>query len=394
MFRKIVSNLPFSPALVGQVSFYAHRLKKEGATRKVGLVFVAMALVVQSLALFQPPEPANAANNNDMVVGGLGTGSKKSLSKFLRPYDNNTRNIKDVMDYNGITRSEISSAKFTSWKAGNKLSWGFEPRFSSSQGEKRHDIKDDNGKHIVTVYSRPNKLFNGSNTTIYGWVGKSKEAGWFAVMQSCGNLMTNDLPPPPPPEPEEPEPPVLSKNAKNISQDSVDASSTTAQAGDRISYTLKIKNPNDTPITVDIEEHLADVLEYSTLADLGGGTFNEEDKILFWPSVTLGANSEQTRTFFVRVLPKIPSTPQGISDPSSYDCRMTNTFGNSIDVWIECPTPKIIEEVVTELPQTGPTENAIFGSIVLALATYFYMRNRQMRKEIKEVRHYMNSGVI
>ena len=54
MFRKIVSNLPFSPALVGQLGFYAKRLKKEETTRRLGLIFIALALVVQSLAVFQP----------------------------------------------------------------------------------------------------------------------------------------------------------------------------------------------------------------------------------------------------------------------------------------------------------------------------------------------------
>jgi hypothetical protein len=61
MFRKIVSNLPFSPALVGQLSFYAKRLRKEETTRRMGLIFTALALVVQSLAVFSPPEAANAS---------------------------------------------------------------------------------------------------------------------------------------------------------------------------------------------------------------------------------------------------------------------------------------------------------------------------------------------
>ena len=68
MFRKIVSNLTFSPALVGQLGFYAKRLKKEEATRRIGLIFTALALVVQSFAVFTPPESANAANGNNVVL--------------------------------------------------------------------------------------------------------------------------------------------------------------------------------------------------------------------------------------------------------------------------------------------------------------------------------------
>jgi len=65
MFRKIVSNLTFSPALVGQLGFYAKRLRKEEATRRVGLIFTALALVVQGFAVFTPPESANAASGHN-----------------------------------------------------------------------------------------------------------------------------------------------------------------------------------------------------------------------------------------------------------------------------------------------------------------------------------------
>jgi len=43
MFKKIVSQLSFSPALVAQLGFYARRLRKEQATRRLGLVFVGLA---------------------------------------------------------------------------------------------------------------------------------------------------------------------------------------------------------------------------------------------------------------------------------------------------------------------------------------------------------------
>lgn len=521
MFRKIISNLPFSPALVGQLGFYAKRLRKEETTRRLGLIFVVLALIVQSIAVFQPPESANAANYNDMVPGGVGT----SINNFLRPYDANKNNLRDVMNYVGITRSEIAATQYTSWIVKDKLSWGFSPRFSYTQGERRHDITNAQGQYVTTVYSRPNKLFNGYNTRIWGWVGHSQKMGWFAIMQNCGNLMTDTVPPPPPPPPSPvaactsvsikkisrkqvllsgsaskgsgatinsytftvldssgktvrtqkvssgetsvtaPEvitidevgtytvklvvstslgdktstscvskftipPPdkcpvnpdltvedkdcqpcpgddtlwikdpdcaakiVLSKTATNISRGFIEASTVTAEANNQISYTLTIENTGLISETVNIEENLEDVLEYSTLVDSGGGTLNETTKVLSWPETVLGAGSQQTRTFVIRLLDPIPSTPQGISDESSYDCVMTNTFGNSIDIPVACPLPKIIEQVVTELPQTGPAENILFSSIVLAFTTYFYARTRQTRKEIRLVRHQLNAGAI
>ncbi|HRN90660.1 MAG TPA: hypothetical protein PK543_03170 [Candidatus Saccharibacteria bacterium] len=422
MFRKIVSNLPFSPALVGQLGFYAKRLRKEEATRRIGLIFVVLALVVQSLAVFQPPESANASSPRDMVAGGLGLGANRSLNNFLVPYDANTKHLKDTMNYVGITRAEIAATKFTSWIAGDKLSWGFGPRYSYAQGERQYSIPDANGNTVTTVYSRPHKLSEGPNARIWGWVGYSKKVGWFAIMQSCGNLVTDIVPPPPPPpkcvvnseilaSSKECQPcpgneslwisdksciPHIekSKTATNTSQGFIDASTRTAHAGDQISYTISIANTGLSPTTTTLEENLSDVLDYASLVDNGGGVLDKDTKVLSWGNVKLDPGAKQTRTFVVRLPDTLPATAQGSSDNASYDCIMTNTYGNSIDIKVDCPAPKVIEKVVKELPPTGPTENMIFAGIVLAVATFFYARTRQVREEVRLVRRNVNAGSI
>jgi hypothetical protein len=390
MFRKIVSNLSFSPAIVGQLGFYAKRLRKEETTRRLGLIFVVFALIVQGLAVFQPPESANASNTNDFVPGGLGLGANRSLNNFLGPYDANSNNIKDVMNHVGITRAEIAAAQFSSWMTPGTLSWGFQPRFSAAQGEKTVNVTSAAGKPIVTVYARPMTLLNG-NARIYGWVGYSAKMGWFAIMQACGNLVTKTVPPPPVVEKVKID---LSKTAANISQGSVDATKVVAKESDQIKYTVTTKNSGNTTQTVKLSDNLADVLEYSTLIDAGGGTLNATTKVLSWPDVTLAAGASAIRSFAVHVLDTIPATAQGASDPTSFNCKMSNVFGNSISINVVCPTPKVVERVVTELPRTGPAENLLFGAIVLAVVTYFYARSRQLGKEVKLIRRHVNVGTI
>lgn len=60
MFKKLVSNLPFSPALIRQFGFYAMRLKKEQFLRKLSLIFTIFAIILQSLIIISPPQSANA----------------------------------------------------------------------------------------------------------------------------------------------------------------------------------------------------------------------------------------------------------------------------------------------------------------------------------------------
>lgn len=564
MFKKIVSNLTFSPALVGQLGFYAKRLRKEETTRRVGLIFTALALVVQFFAVFSPPQSANAASSNDMVYGGV-----SSVGDFLGHYDRNNANLKDIMSALGITRSEIANMQDGHWlgyhSSRGYKSWGHLPRFSAAQGEKAYSIPTQTGGSI-TMYARPTANYNSTRADIM--VGHSAKVGWFAVMKNCGNLVTETYPPvqtcPPnttgvypncvtpqcpagqvgtypncatpkcPPGqigtyPNCKNPPVpaaacsslaiqkiadkkyqftsriqtangatvssykytikdksgkviaspavtstdttnvyvynqsipdtysvsvtantsvgsvsgpacassftiaapakcdynpdltktdkdcqpcegapslwykdkncegkilKTKSAKNITQNNVDATTTTAQASDRITYTLTIENNGTASQETDLADNLGDALEYGTLLDNGGGELNTTTKELSWPKVTLKPGEKQSRSFTIQMQSKISAMAAGTSEATSYDCRMTNSFGNTVDINVDCPQEKVVEQTVGELPHTGPRENMIFAGIVFAIVAFFYARSRQMNKEVRLIRRDLNAGTI
>jgi uncharacterized repeat protein (TIGR01451 family) len=404
MFKKIVSNLSFSPALVGQLGFYAKRLKKEEATRRLGLVFVALALVVQCLAVFQPPQSANAAADADLVAGGLGIGSTRSLNKFLAPYDANVGHLKDIYNFAGITRQEIVDAQYSTFlTAKDDYDFGRVPDSATTPVV----ITDSTGtQKLITVYAGSITVLNGTGTRIYGWIGHSAKAGWFAIMQACGNLVLHTIPTPPTPPapPTPPTPPKLppanivqSKTAINVTQGKVNATTVSANVNDIITYTITEQNTGGTTSApIQLSDYLGDVLQYSNLSDTGGGTFDSGTKYLSWPDITLNAGETQTRTFAVQVLPTIPATPQGLSDKSSYDCLMQNTLGPNITVTIPvvCAPPKVVEQVATALPHTGPTENMLFAGIVLAVVTYFFLRSKQLGQEVRLIRRDLNAGTI
>jgi uncharacterized repeat protein (TIGR01451 family) len=735
MFRKLVSNLAFSPALVGQLGFYARRLKKEEATRRLGLIFTALALVVQSLTVFTPPESANAANGSDFIYGGVS--SKKAV---LAEYDKQRSDFKDIMDYAGITRAELANMKDSSINSkgkgtgdGSWKTWGRKHVYSAAQGEVKHIVPLDTGG-ASTVYSKPLWLYDSTSYTIKNgsnypsFVGHSAKRGAFAIMKDCGNLVTTSTPHPdvkahfiaascemirgkavdgrdkgarikvflyfggPPgkgvksdpiltqasdntfsvkvpekykklatstkvwgvmiplagwpdstvqfqntvtipggcikPEPvarceqlsftrisrtdfrlqakasvdngakikgyhftvsdankktvltkdvtttetqassdrlslttpgsytarvtvktsagdktngnciatftiaapttpdvsidkkvddvetkavsvdqeftyqlvvtntgevnlkntvvtDTPpnsvtllsasvgtlknntwqytvptlkigesvtisikakvkayvagnlvnnacvnapevnpgqptatddcddatvtvnEPPVNpcadnnpacihvteSKTGTNLTQ-GVDVTTIKAQASDRIEYTVYVENVGQLPVTRTVSEELSDVLEYSTLTQTGGGTFDATSKVLAWGDITLQPGEKTSRTFVVQLLSAIPTTARGASEPSSYDCIMTNAFGNTVDVNVACETPKLVEGAVTELPKTGPTENLIFAGVVGSVVTFFWARSRQLGKEVKLIRKDFNMGTI
>lgn len=188
---------------------------------------------------------------------------------------------------------------------------------------------------------------------------------------------------------------VMTKIASNITQDQVDATKTTAKASDKIIYTLEIANHGKAPADVTPIEQLDDILEYATLSDAGGGTFNDTTKTLTWPTIVLKPGEKQTRLFTIQVVNEIPAVGTGASDRSSYDCRMINVFGNAVEIAVECPVQKqVVEQTVAQLPETGPRENMIFAGVVFAVVAYFYARSRQVKKEIRLIRRDLNAGTI
>lgn len=637
MFRKIVSGLPFSPALVGQLGFYAKRLRQEEATRRIGLLFTALAVIMQSFAVFTPPESANAANESDFIRGGI-----SSLNDVLAAYDQSARgkgDIKNILDYAGITREELAAAKSGSINSkqfgtgpGAALSWGRVSRFSSDQGEVKHVVPTKDSSS--TVYSRPLWRYDTQASTVKkgstyeAYIGHSAKIGWFAILKDCANLVTIKTPQPIPtgkvaasctaisgfaydtrqlnqkvkvylyfggpagkgervgplnasdsnvsspvgngygysykvpekykssttptkvyavmiplagwsessvqlgtadipsncktPKPTanascdslshkkisrtsvslkasssvsngadikgysfiikdvkgkvvhqqsvvssestiataefdvknigtytaavtahtslgdksgdgcttsftvstekqclynpkispkdascEPCPGdeskwikdedctshiILGKKVTNLTQGIEDANYTTVMSGDRIEYTIYAENTGLAPATVSLSEQLFDVVEYATISDLGGASYNSESKVLSWGEIALKPNEKQARKFVVQIQKTIPTTPQGISEPGSYDCVITNTYGNSTSLRVDCPTAKLVEQTIKELPKTGATTNILFSFSLVVATTYFYARSRQLSREIKLIRRDFNSG--
>lgn len=535
MFRKIVSNLAFSPALVGQLGFYAKRLRKEETTRRVGLIFTALALVVQLFAIITPPETANAATGNDIIYGGF-----KSKSQLLQIYDQNRdsaghTDIQQIYAHFGITRQDIVNGTDTTFNS-RDFNLGIQSI----------------GRSAAFSWTRTPIAIPGTSTTVYSsqiykfdstpWtiphgsqyeaiVGKRAVDGkWFAIMFACGNAAYLSLPPPPPPptaacsglsiipitrtkftlkasattangasisgytytvkaangstvfqqtiESSQPTSqtttydltqngtyqatvvvntssgqvtspncqraltvsPVpacsvnpalpadspdckscgnntsiwykdvdcqpefqVTKTVSNITQLITDANNTTAKPGDSLEYTLHVTNVGKTTGAYTIVDDLSDVLDYADLVDTGGGTLTqpgpnipvEDVDHVTWPSVQLNPGASIEKIINVQVKSTIPATPQSPGNPGSFDCRMMNNFGitNTI-VNVDCPPPKVVEQVVTELPHTGPTENILFAGIVFAVVTYFYARSRQLKKEVRLIRRDLNAGTL
>jgi uncharacterized repeat protein (TIGR01451 family)/fimbrial isopeptide formation D2 family protein len=222
MFRKLVSNLPFSPSLINQIGYYSKRLKKEQFTRKFGLLFTVLALLVQSITLISPAKATLAASNNDILFGG---GDKAAIQRaFTTGCDSRNRcDIQAIFSAYGIDASNLNSARYetiNSSIANDYWSIGRSPR--GYGGEVPRQIPGG-----PVVWSR----------TLHGWaanrdwqalrVDTAQGVRW--ILTECGNVVT------------QPNTPTTTPNMKV--DKTVDKP--VVNKGDKVTYTIKLTNIGD-----------------------------------------------------------------------------------------------------------------------------------------------------
>jgi len=109
MFRKLISNLPFQPSLLADVAFYAKRLKKETAIRRIGAIMLLVGFSMQLFTVAFPPQSSLATDWGDIVYGA------HSKNDILNAYKNNVdqlgrTDIQAIYNHYGITEAQIQNA--------------------------------------------------------------------------------------------------------------------------------------------------------------------------------------------------------------------------------------------------------------------------------------------
>lgn len=450
MFKKLLSNLPFTPSLIGQVAFYAKRLRQEEKLRRTGFILIVLAMAIQIFAVVSPPQPTLAESSNDIIRGGFTTKEQAVLHCL-----NGASDFYEILTYYGLGCDSIDHAETV-----NIRSTDYNKQLDSlgrnPQGPTIQRTGKATDEYPVFISGRTYYMKNlwawdsGAYSTYKVLKMTNKHGQVVMVMYNCGNIITVDkytppAPPPPPPAapPQEPEPPkdvcplipdiqltleqcdvcpnvpgeqsntndcyscpeartdtsatacvTFDKKAKNDTQNIADANGTTAKASDRITYTLSVTNAGTIEIKdFVIEENLNDVLEYSDVVDLNGGSLNNEG-IVRWPEVDLNPGATITKKVTVKVKDPIPETPASSSDPGSFDLTMTNVFyGKSINIKLPPTIIKTTEQVTYTLPSTGPGTTVAIAVSLTVIVGYFLARSRLLAEELDIVRDdYATSG--
>lgn len=187
---------------------------------------------------------------------------------------------------------------------------------------------------------------------------------------------------------------IQSKKASNDTQNISNADGTTAQASDVITYTLATTNTSKNTTIKDyvIQENIIDVLQYADILNLSGGT-KDKYGVVSWPAVDIKPQETVNKKITIKIKNPIPQTPVSKSDPGSYDMKLTNIYGNTVNIKLPPSIIKTTEYVTRELPNTGPGETLAAGFVLVTVVGYFFARSRLIAKEVDILRSdYAVSG--
>ena len=417
MFRKLVSSLLYSPSLMGSFGVYAEHLKHEEFARRIGLIIAIIAVAAHTLFVILPPSSANTSSSNDLISGGV-----TDLPTLLHKYDTNERNLQDILTTLGITRDELLAAKKGSASLKNATYiTGRTAGYSYQAGEREYTFEKANGDMSTMYLYRTENLALDRRAIYPAFISHSERLGKFALLQTSGNVVLSRAPHivstdscqfndelnttseqcrPCPSDANVGvtaracnSPFLFSKSATNASQRQP-ADSVAARASDRIIYTIKAKNVGDNDSNITLSDRIDDILEYADVINTNGGIFDPSTASLSWAEESVQPGASISKNFAVRLKPHLAATAQGLSNPTSYDCIMSNTYGNSLYIPVACPAAKHVEVIAGALPTVSGVVSLAISYFFLFSVIYFYLRSRLLREEVRLIRKDINTGVL
>ncbi len=212
MFKKLLSNLPFNPSLINQISFYAKRIHRESAVRRTGFFVLILAMVIQLFAVVSPPQPTLASDiNNDLIPGGF-----TSIDEAFRHCQKNDYNFNDILSHFAISCDNLAKATINNSLRSDSQSNQLFSMGRIAQGtvnQSTHKATDEVPIIIGddTYYMRRLSSWDHGVFSTYKALSVGNSFGvQYYILFSCGNIVQKGQPAPPPPK-TPPPPPVLPK---------------------------------------------------------------------------------------------------------------------------------------------------------------------------------------
>jgi len=383
MFKKLVGNLPFNPSLISHLRDYDLRLKKEFKLRLAGIVIMLLVLIIQLLVIFLVP------NSNTYSPNSLLNNSHNSLSQLFIDCNNNLENYKNVLNFYGLSCSDLYSGKTISLALNSKNADLF------SLNRLSYDSQNETTINISrqTFYIR--QLVFGNKYSLKNIATREVDLNSrvFYIALGSGNVIStrqtliNNF--------------VQQKCSQNqpvscfnyslaarvINSSNTDANNTTQSSGRTIIYTLSATNKSIYKISqFNIAINLQNALAYSDVANTYGGII--KTNVVYYKLDSTLPSQTQTEIITVKIKTPVPDNSMSVTDPNYYAQKMIVSFGNTVVIYIPKSFNKFLEMNINNyLPSSSSEVSLIIVILILLSLIYLLVRNIILREELKIIRH-------
>lgn len=364
MFKKIVSELSFSPASVGALSAYASRLQKERSLRGITLLVLAALVVGQLLICLFPSVPPYRSTPNDLMPGGF-----TSSQSIRETYESGKNDYGNLLALLGLTKDTINHLIPQADLAQQKFGYQVSRMPQSSEYSAYHTSQS-------TYYL--SKLPTPMTPLGEGWTGYSDTYGSFFVSKTSGIIFLERVS-------------SLPQSPIKLSHD-IEKHTFPLNPGDQLTINLRATNTSSTPIDSSVVFTFHDLSEYATIPNAGSGIISRDTYEVTWPHQSFAPN--ETKVFQLQAVVANPliTKPYQVSTPSSQDCTITIVFGNRTDTPVSCPLSAQIELGLQDLPRIHPLTLLILYATLLMICALLYGYTTLQIKEIRIIRKQLNTG--
>jgi len=201
MFEKLLGLLPYNPSLVHQLGFYSERMREEASIRRIGMVFIVLAFMVQFFAVLSPPQTSTADSVNSLINGGVSlTNSTDAIQELTAACKNNTRHYGDILIAFHISCTAVSQGVpvniHSSARDYYSMGWNPQGPTNKNTGEATHEVPMVIPK-VGTLYLR--KLSSWDSVPPPGLEYKTirvrtSDGTEVYLIRDCGNLTFVGIP--------------------------------------------------------------------------------------------------------------------------------------------------------------------------------------------------------
>lgn len=388
IFRKIVSHLAYSPAMIWHLAALDEQIRDQKKKNRLIVLFCALNIMIFSYSLvmtrltknisFTPTGFNTAATSTSLSQQYL-INSPRSISDFSKDKLFNqieqSSFIKKVYDKYGITRDSVSSTTLqTNLELNDKHYEISRNSFSSSA----QYTAIDNFTTVATTMSQ---------SEYFGPVIRcTKNNVVFYILNNANLILPTSM--------------IITDIIKPTVSINHNFYNTTSQSKSNwlnndeiVHYDIEVSNPTDQSISQVVEIDFNDLGEYGRLLNAEPTYGN----IYYWYISDLRPNQTISKRFIIQANSVFSAKPQNVNSVTSHDCVASIRVNDSVkNLDVNCPLIKKIElslkNLIKPIGLISLEVLAFSFGLIAILKILHNLRLNIISKQIRLIRNNLNQG--